>query len=207
MFESAYLYKIPIENADKYFIDFIKKFEKNYPKFKIINHYVEKIIIKHIQEMYEQDVMMLYLKNNIYISPTLKNVEYIEEGLLHEIGHILLSRSEINDNEQVKDEFFLKRKLVLEELMQDYKIPQRIQDLVKNLEEFSPELDKYFNEKIGYEKLSKYINGYFLDPYGMSSYDEYLATGFQLFYSEYRNSLQKTNPILFKEIEKLNSKL
>lgn len=197
------IYKIPIENADEYLLNFFHEFEETYPKFAIIKHYVKKIVIEQVEQMSEQDLAMVYLNNKIYISPMLRNKGYIEEGLIHEIGHILLSRSEINNNDQVKDEFFFKRKMVLDSLMQQFEVSQRIQDLFKNLEDFSPELDKFLNEIIGYEKLGPHISGCFLDPYAISSFDEYLATGFQLYYSEYRNALKKTNPILYREIDKL----
>lgn len=200
------IYKIPIINGDEFHLDFFQKFEKTFPKFSIVRNYVKKIIIEYVSEMSKKDVVMLYLNNNIYISPTLRNFEYLKEGFLHEIGHILLSRSEINDNEKIKDEFFLKRKLVLQELMRDYKVPQRIQDLFKNLEEFSIELDKYLNEKIGYNRMEQYIDGYFLDPYAISSFDEYLAIGFQMYFSEYRDALKNTNPILYQNIETLLDK-
>jgi hypothetical protein len=132
----------------------------------------------------------------------------LEEGLVHEIGHILLSRSKINNNEDLKDEFFLKRKYVLEKMLSDdeLEIPPRIIDLIKNVQDFSKELDVFFSQKIGYENMDKYIDGYFLDPYGISSFDEYLATGFQLYFSEYRDLLKRTNPLLFKELSELLDK-
>ena len=200
------VYKIPIENADEYYLDFFSKFEKKYPFFEVIKHYVKKIIIEYVPEMSKKDVVMLYLNNNIYISPTLKNLEYLREGLIHEIGHILLSRSELQNNEKLKDEFFYKRKVVLQNLMQDYKVPQRIQDLFKNLEEFSIELDDYLNKTITYENMSQYIEGCFLDSYAISSFDEYLATGFEMYFSEYKESLKITNPILYANIDKLLEK-
>lgn len=201
------LYKIPIE-ADPQYEEFFRDFEKKYPKFGIVKNFVNKIVVQHLDQMSKQDMQMLYYKNKIFISPLLRNEEFLEEGLVHEIGHILLSRSKINNDEDLKDEFFLKRKCVLQKMLSDddLDIPPRIMDLLKNVQDFSKELDDFFNKKIGYENLNQYISGYFLDPYGISSFDEYLATGFQLYFSEYRDLLKQTNPLLFKELNELLDK-
>lgn len=200
------LYGIPIANDDEFYQDFFERFEKAHPRFGIIKKFVKKIIVEHIDEMEQQDVVMLYLDDKIYISPTVKNIDILEEGLIHEIGHIILSRSELAEDDAIKQEFFTKRKLVLAELQQEIHVPQRIADLIKNLEVFSKELDTFFNKSVGYEKLGAYIKGYFLDAYAMSSYDEYLATGFEMFYSEYNDALRKTNPVLYRSISSLVEK-
>lgn len=201
------IYKIPIQ-ADPSYESFFKFFEEKYPKFGLVKNFVTKIVVKQLDQMTEQDMQMLYYKDKIYISPMLKHKDFLEEGLVHEIGHILLSRSKINNNEDLKDEFFLKRKYVLEQMLQDdeLEVSSRIMDLLKNVQDFSKELDDFFNKKIGYENLNKYIDGYFLDPYAISSFDEYLATGFQLYFSEYKDLLRSTNPILYKELDNLLSK-
>lgn len=200
------LFGIPVE-ADDYYSDFFVQFQKNYPKFSLIKQYVKKIIVKHIKQMSEMDMHMVYLQDKIFISPMLRNEEVLEEGLIHEIGHILLSKSSLQNNEDIKDEFFLKRKMTLNDILNDIEVPQRIQDLLKNSYMFSKEVDDYFNNQIGYEKLAQYIDGYFLDPYAISSYDEYLATGFQMYYSEYKDLLRQTNPLLYQEIDKVLSKI
>jgi hypothetical protein len=200
------LFGIPVE-ADEYYSDFFVQFQRKYPKFSLIKQYVKKIIVKQIKQMSEMDMHMVYLEDKIFISPMLRNEEILEEGLIHEIGHILLSKSSLQNNEDIKDEFFLKRKMSLNDILNDIEVPQRIQDLLKNSYTFSKEVDDYFNNQIGYEKLAQYIDGYFLDPYAISSYDEYLATGFQMYYSDYKDLLRQTNPLLYQEIDKVLSKI
>ena len=68
------------------------------------------------------------------------------------------------------------------------------------------DLDLFLYEKIGYDKLSRIVQGVFISAYAPTSLQEYFATGFTEYYlNSNHDFLKKVSPQLYKKLSLLHN--
>ena len=69
--------------------------------------------------------------------------------------------------------------------------------------EYDKNFDKYLYKVVGYDKLTMLTMGLFITPYGATSIREYFANGFEHYFLESKEYVQKISPSLFIKIEEI----
>lgn len=169
---------------------------------------IHKKLLKNIEVVYYGEVGLESGKTGLCTSGMLylsdKYPEQLEETILHELCHSLEEtlRSHIEDRDELKKEFLFKRHQLYANL---YDAGYR--NLRKewfDTTSFDKTFDDLLFENIGTEVVLQYTNGLFPTTYSCSSINEYVACGFELYFSNQKQSL-KNCPELLKynqEIEK-----
>ena len=72
--------------------------------------------------------------------------------------------------------------------------------------EYSHDLDMFFYENVGYEKLENFCMGLFVRPYGCTDLREYFATSFEEYILGDRDYVKKVCPRVYSKIIGMNKK-
>jgi len=161
---------------------------------------VDMIIFGHFDEFKERDINAFYDSGALYISNVQYDAEDLYNNIIHEISHSLESAYgyQIYSDEKIKDEFLRKRKYLHDILWKSgFKAPE---STFMNVE-YDQEFDMFLYEDVGYDNLSKLLQGIFISPYAATSLSEYFATGFADFYLyPNNNTLKSVSPQLYKKL-------
>jgi len=154
---------------------------ENMPKYVYSN--IEKICIGQYEVLKEREIQALYHEKTIYLTNEHSdNYDFISD-VVHEIAHAFEEKnySFLYSNEDIRSEFLAKRKKLFF-LLESYGMqnPFSIEEFCRT--EFNPEIDEYFYETIGYEKLNNLTKDLFVSPYAATSLREYFANGFENFF-------------------------
>ena len=191
----------PVENIDVEKV--INRVENTLPLHLLQE--VEMIIFGWFEEFEERSINAFYKDNALYISYLQQDENDLYDDIIHEISHSLeeVYGYQIYADEKLKEEFLRKREYLHDILWKaGFRAPK---EFFLNVE-YNKEFDMFLYEKIGYDKLSRYMSGLFINPYAATSLREYFATGFTDFYLDSNhNFLQKVSPELYKKISMLQS--
>ncbi len=169
---------------------------------------IHKKLLKNIEIVYYGNVGLedgktgLCSGEMLYLSD--KYPEQLQKTILHELCHSLEKtlRSDIEDRDELKKEFLGKRRQLFTALYD-----AGYQNLRKewfDTVSFDKTFDDLLFDNIGTEIVSQYTQKIFPTPYSCSSLNEYVACGFELYFSNGK-TLLKSCPELLRynqEIEK-----
>ena len=154
---------------------------QNMPKYLYKN--IKKIFIGQYPLLLSREVQALYDNGCIYLTNEHSDNYDIISDIVHEIAHAFeeLHHKEIYSDDNIKNEFLAKReKLFLLLKSHDIEVPFSKENFCKP--EYDREIDEYFYEHVGYEKLNNLAKEIFISPYGATSLREYFANGFENFF-------------------------
>lgn len=161
----------------------------------------------------KRQLTALHHKDNIYIdSAEATSEKEVLDDLVHEFAH----RFEENNSEDIYEdgkiinEFIGKRNRLYDLMLQDSDIQLTTKDNKINYFDFlntdyDKELDIFFHDKVGYEKIRNLAPTLFIRPYAVTSLREYFATGFEDYYLEGGQQLKNISPILYGRIDALET--
>jgi hypothetical protein len=181
-----------------------KQIEKNVPKRLFQN--LDYIYIGNFPELKLRDVQSAYMRGAIYITNENQTNQGLYNAIVHELAHSIETTfaSKIYNDNEVAAEFVGKRKKlrsILKTQGIEYKDPMQFIRI-----EYDPGFDNFLHKEIGYDLLNQLCVGLFSSPYGATSLREYFANGFEHFYLNDREYLQKISPKLYSKILSLTSK-
>jgi hypothetical protein len=166
---------------------------------------VEMVIIGWFDEFEERKINAFYKDGTLHVSNIQDNDEDMLDDIIHEIAHSIEEPYgyEIYGDKKIEDEFLRKRKYLHDILWKmGYKIPLSV---FMN-SEYNKDLDLFLYEKIGYDKLSRIVQGVFISAYAPTSLREYFATGFTDYYLDSNHDfLRKVSPELYKKLSLLQN--
>ena len=140
-----------------------------------------------------------YMDGAIYLSSNQDTEKDLLDDIIHELGHALIERDNINifGDGLIKREFMAK-KTALKRILRSkgYDIPKLF-----NATSFSPEMDDFLYKEVGYETLKPLISGLFMNPYAVTSLEEYFTSGFEDYFLGKSSMLKTLSPELFNKLE------
>jgi hypothetical protein len=143
-----------------------------------------------------------YMDGAIYLSSDQETEKDLLDDIIHELGHALIEKENINifGDGLIKREFTAK-KTALKRILRSkgYDIPKFF-----NSTSFSPEMDDFLYKGIGYEVLRPMINGLFMNPYAVTSLEEYFTSGMEDYFLGKSLLLKSISPALFNKLESYN---
>ena len=143
-----------------------------------------------------------YMDGAIYLSSDQETEKDLLDDIIHELGHALIEKENINifGDGLIKREFTAK-KTALKRILRSkgYDIPKFF-----NSTSFSPEMDDFLYKGIGYETLRPMINGLFMNPYAVTSLEEYFTSGMEDYFLGKSLLLKSISPALFNKLESYN---
>ena len=154
----------------------------------------------------EKKVNAYFLDDALYISNNQDDEEDLIDDIIHEIGHAVEKRYDdfVYGDGKIEDEFILKRS----------RLKRVLEDQGYNLEkynfldvEYSEDLDFFLLDEIGYDSLSMLSVDLFLNPYSVTSLNEYFSDGFLDFYLEGGVSLKQMCPYVYKKLAVLHEEV
>jgi hypothetical protein len=166
---------------------------------------VEMIIFGWFKEFEERSINAFYNDNALYISHLQEDEKDLFDDIIHEISHSLEGPYgyEIYADDKIKDEF-LRKRMYLHDIL--WKSGYRAPKAFFADTEYNEEFDMFLYEKIGYDKLSGFMQGVYLNPYAATSLREYFATGFTEFFTESEhNFMKKVSPALYQKLVKMQN--
>lgn len=140
-----------------------------------------------------------YMDGAIYLSNNQDNEKDLLDDIIHELGHALIEKEKINifGDGLVKKEFLAKRNTLKRALKtKGYDVPRSFNQVA-----FSQDIDDFLFKEVGYEELSKLINGLFTSPYAVTSLEEYFSTGLEDYFLGKPSLLKSISPQLFNKME------
>ena len=166
---------------------------------------VEFIYIGWLDDYEKRSINSFYEEGTLYLNNIQDSEEQMVEDIIHEIAHSLEEPygMQIYADGKLQKEFIGKRKRLYHLMTSDgYDMP--IGPFLNT--EYDEDFDNMLYKEIGYNKLSQYAAGLFIDAYSVTSIREYFAGGFQEYYTTDRPSyLQKICPELYLKLKELNS--
>ena len=164
---------------------------------------VEMIIVGDLEEFEDRDINAMYKDGCLYITNQQEDAADLIDDIIHEVAHSLEEPYglDIYGDKKLETEFINKRGELRNILWQrDFKAQL---SFFMNTE-YDPEFDDFLLNKIGYDKLSIFMQGLFISPYAATSLREYFATGFTEFFMHPDHRLLKSvSPVLYKKLIKL----
>tara|TARA_R110002110_G_scaffold38340_4_gene125286 strand:- start:1801 stop:2313 length:513 start_codon:yes stop_codon:yes gene_type:complete len=163
------------------------------------------IIFGWFKEFEERSINAFYNDNALYISHLQEDEKDLFDDIVHEISHSLEGPYgyEIYADDKIKDEF-LRKRMYLHDIL--WKSGYRAPKAFFADTEYNEEFDMFLYEKIGYDKLSGFMQGVYLNPYAATSLREYFATGFTEFFTESEhNFMKKVSPALYQKLVKMQN--
>ena len=140
-----------------------------------------------------------YMDGAIYLSSDQDTEKGLLDDIIHDLGHALIEKDNINifGDGLIKREFMAK-KTALKRILRSkgYDIPKFF-----NTTSFSPEMDDFLYKEIGYETLKPMINGLFMNPYAITSLEEYFTSGMEDYFLGKVSLLKSISPALFTKLE------
>ena len=131
-----------------------------------------------------------------------KSENDIFDDLLHEIAHAIetLRKEQIYGDGVVEKEFLQKREQMIDILdIAGYNVSVRKMLNIK----YDLELDSFFFNEVGYDKLAQLIGGIFVSPYSITSLREYWAKGLEKYLIGDRADLKEVSPVLHNRLEEV----
>jgi hypothetical protein len=191
----------PVENVDVEKV--INQVENTIPHHLLSE--VEMIIFGWFDEFEERSINAFYNDNALYISHLQEDEKDLFDDIVHEISHSLENPYgyQIYADDKIKDEF-LRKRIHLHDIL--WKSGYRAPKAFFMDTEYNEEFDMFLYEKIGYDKLSVFVQGLFLNPYAATSLREYFATGFTEFFVESEHAfMEKVSPALYQKLIKMQN--
>lgn len=200
--ETTFYGRIPVHiisplTAELSINDVLKKIESIIPRHLLVN--VDMIYIGDFDFLKKKKINAAYADGALYILNEQDDASDLIDDIVHEIAHASeeIYGSEIYSDEEVKNEFLLKRKKLFE-MLKAYDYVNAAYDF-KNLE-YDEAFDKFLYKELGYERLSFFIEDVFLSPYSVTSLKEYFGIGFEQYFLDDRKKLKRICPELYDKI-------
>jgi len=165
---------------------------------------IDVIYIGQFDELIKKQVNAMYKDGAFYVTNAQSNDEDMMDDIIHELAHAVetIYPTEIYSDGSIESEFLAKR-LRLAGILRREKHDVSTLNLT-NLD-YSYELDMFLYKDIGYVKLRNMIGGIFVTAYSPTSLREYFAEGFEYYYLNDREYLQRCCPKLFNIIKNIDS--
>lgn len=178
---------------------------KNIKKFILTNiskQLFSNIDIIYLYDLKDSETKAYYDSGMIVINlPLIKDDKDFIKTLLHELIHSQLDViKNSNTIEMVIQEYLRKRGKVLNKLLTYNNSDPKFNSNYANLE-YDQEFESYLKDKITYQIVYPVSHIYFPSPYAISSIDEYLCIGFEIYLLENKSWLEEFCPELYKLIE------
>lgn len=194
LFNRIYVWeKDPVSDEvdiDEALAQIVSKIPKNY----FSN--IEGIYIGQFPELNNRNLTALFQDNAVYVSNFVIDTEDLVKNVIHEVAHAIKEQfSEFfTENEDLEREFLIKRNQLKKILALNKYIvaEQDFDDL-----EYDERFDYFLYQDIGYPILHTLTANLFVSPYGATSYDEYIANGFEHYYLNDFSAVKTISPQLF----------
>ena len=161
---------------------------------------LEMVIVGWFDEFEDRNINAFYKDGILHISNVQDDESDMLDDFIHEIAHSIESPYgyEIYGDNKIRDEFLRKRMHLYDNLWAlGYKAPKK---WFENTE-YDEDLDNFFLEKVGMEKLRSICTGLFINAYAPTSLREYFATGFTDFHLHTNhNFLKRLSPALYEKL-------
>lgn len=174
----------------------INKIENELPEHIIYD--VDAVYIGDFQPLNDREVDSLYISGSIMITNDQASNKTLFDSMIHEFAHAVeeVASAFIYGDNEVRDEFLLKRLYLYNMLKDDYRLNKK---LFKNTQ-FSQELDDFLNKEIGYDNLGVITSNLFLSPYACSNLREYFANGFEHYYRSSPEDVKSISPAVYRKV-------
>lgn len=178
---------------------------KNIRKFILTN--LNKNLFKNIDVIYLYDLkdpeVKAYYENGMIVVnlPLVKDDKDFIKTVLHESIHSIMAEiRQLDLISLVTEEYLRKRGKVLNKLLSYNNSDPKFNSNYSNIE-YDEEFESYLKDKITYQIVYPISYIYFPSPYAISSLNEYLCIGFEIYFLENKSWLQEFCPELYKLIE------
>ena len=198
-----YIYNIPlfVVNPVESSIDLphlCKEIEELVPR-SLLNNIDVVYVGKFEEELRDRNAA--FSNGAIYMTCTEPTNFDMLENFVHEVAHSLeIPYGMSIYSEDLKNEFIGKRRRLSHLLKAAGFL---IDPALYTGLEYSEKFDNFLANEVGYPTLLSLTMGLFVSPYGATSLQEYFANGFEKYFLDNSQTVQKISPILYKKIEEI----
>lgn len=180
-------------------LDYVfSKVQKTIPEH--LTYEIDSIFVGQFDELKDRELDALYKDGAIYITNQQRNEEDMIDDIVHELSHASEETytALIYADGKIENEFLGKRRKLLDILKAEgYNIPI---DTFMNTE-YSKDFDMFLYKEVGYEKLTMFVMGLFVSPYGATSLREYFANGFEHYFLHDPEYVKRISPAIYEKVD------
>ena len=172
--------------------------KKLFNNYNIINS-VDVIYVGQFEEFIKYGYNAMYKDGAIYVSNEQDDLKDMLDDIIHEYAHALEEKNYnlIYSDKKIQKEFLAKRSILENRLKDKYDLSEYDLSSIN----YNAELDDFFRNIVGYNKLRGYVKDIFLDSYSVTNINEYFATAFDKYFLSNRLNVKVMCPQAFKKIE------
>ena len=177
----------------------LQKIEKYVPEQ--IGRMIDSIMIGDFPQLdRDPPILAFYENGSLFVSNNPPDHKSMFRAIIHEMAHAIEESHglDIYADGLLENEF-LRKRIQLKNKLKDYEIPTKLGIKSFMNPEYSSDFDNFLYD-IGYDKLSKLMNGMFINPYSATSLREYFASGFEECCAGDKRYLKNTSPVLYDKI-------
>ncbi len=170
--------------------------KKLFNNFNIINS-VDVIYVGQFKEFVQFDYNAMYKDGAMYITNEQDDLNDMLDDIVHEYAHAIEDKNYnlIYSDKAIQKEFLVKRSILENRLKNKYDLSEYDLSSIH----FNNNLDRFFRDIVGYQKLREYVKDVFLDAYSVTSINEYFATAFDKYFLGNRLIVKAMCPQAFKK--------
>ena len=164
---------------------------------------IDVVYIGQFDVFNDRSVNAIFADGALYITNEQDDEQDLLDDIVHEIAHAV--EKEYNEfiysDQKIEDEFILKRSKI-KRILEDHGYDVEKYQFLNT--DYDKSLDLFFLDEVGYDALNILAVNLFLNPYSITSLQEYFASGFEEFYLENSVSLQELCPYIYKKLSALH---
>lgn len=164
---------------------------------------VKSIHIGYFKDLEERHINAKYTNNEIYLTNDQDSNDDMIDDIVHELAHALEDAygKEVYLDKSIEQEFLGKRKK-LERLLRYMDYDTHLHDFEKV--SYNKKLDFFLLKEVGYDTIETLTMGLFINPYSVTSLQEYFAEGFEDYYLNNADYVKEVCPALYKVLDQIN---
>jgi hypothetical protein len=161
---------------------------------------VDAIYIGEFSFLKKRQVDALFDERTIYVSNDQENEQQLLKNIVHEFAHGCEEAyyRDIYEDGAIKEEF-LKKRIRMFEILEAYGFNKIPKESFLN-PEYNENFDLFLYKTVGYDKLNSLTSGIYLSPYAATSLREYFANGFEKYFLENSQEVERISPALYQKL-------
>lgn len=161
---------------------------------------VNTVIIGNFPFLQKRNAEGIFKGGTIYLTNNQETDQHFIADIVHEIAHSFEEKENIQQDQNMIDEFLQKRMMMYQILSANNLLGNTVTENDFSNIAYSQKFDDYLYKQVGYEKLNNLLGGLFISSYASTCLREYFANGFENFFVNDMFIVKKYAPSVYNRL-------